>query len=105
MGTYTSSEAQIRMVKIDTDNESVTIKNLGTSTVDISGYWMCSLFNYQSLGSITPIHGNYNFGQNEEVEISATSINLNDTSADVGLYSSSSFSSSAAIVDFFQYRS
>jgi len=44
--------AQIRILKADTSNGHVTIKNFSTTTtVDISNYKFCASFNYSSLAT------------------------------------------------------
>lgn len=96
--------SQIKMVWIDPVDETVIIKNFGSSTVDVSSYWMCSLLAYQSLSTVSIVNGtDFLLEPNEEVKILVTTISFNDSAADIGLYSSSAFGSSVAIVDFFQY--
>lgn len=96
---------QVRIVQVDPASDTITIHNFGVSTVDISSYWFCSLFSYIQLnsGSLTIVTGSLNLNSNSEVIISGFS--LNNSAADLGLYSSSTFGSTSAMQDFTQWGS
>lgn len=96
------SVSQIRITEVNLSDQKITVKNFGGSTVDISSYWTCSRFGYGELSGMTIVNGDFNLEGGEEVEFSS-SVDLNTTSADLGIYSSRSFGSSAAMVDFLQW--
>ena len=83
-------------------NDLVGIKNLGGSTVDISSWWLCSRFGYAQVSSLTVVSGNTNLAPGDTVVLSGFA--LDNMVADLGLYSSSDFSSTAAVGDFVQWR-
>lgn len=97
--------AQIKIIKLDTSTEKITIKNFGSSDVNIQDYRICSLFTYRTLSSLTIVSGDFNLSENEEVEI-MSNFNINDTAADFGLYlATGAFSDAASMVDFLQWGS
>jgi len=93
--------AQIRFVEVDPIDDTATIQNFGASTIDIGDYWICTLFVYTQLNSFTVDSGSLNLTSGATVTISG--LNLRDSDADIDLYTSRSFGSSTAIVDFIQW--
>ncbi|WP_353776956.1 T9SS type A sorting domain-containing protein [Winogradskyella sp. 3972H.M.0a.05] len=102
------SFSQIRMIEVDPSTERVKVKNFGGTTVDISSYRVCTLFNYAGsapLSSMTLLSGDFNLEPNAEVEFTSAAA-MNDTAADFCLYlGSGSFGSPSAMVDFVQWGS
>jgi len=93
--------AQIRLVAVDPGNDKVTIQNFGTTTVPISDYWFCTLLVYDQLNSFTIDSGSLNLTAGSSVTLSG--LNLRDSDADLGLYTSRSFGSATAMEDFMQW--
>ena len=95
-----SLNAQIRLLTVVPSTSTVTIKNFGRSTVDISGYRFCSLFNYSS----NLDNGNtVNLAAGAEVVIVWQNL---QSEADLGLYlPTGGFGSSTSMVDFTQWGS
>lgn len=100
------SSAQFRIVEVNPEADTVTIKSFETSTLDIGSYRLCSLFGYRTLSSeTTVVSGSLNLAPNEEVTLSVPGF-LNNTAADLGLYlPTGSFGSSASMIDFTQWGS
>ena len=101
----TYSNAQIRLVEVNPGTDRVTIKNFGASTVDISTYWFCSLFDYDQLSTLTVVTGSLNLASGATVVISGSSVALlRDSDADLGLYiNNSNFGSASNMIDFMQW--
>lgn len=103
------SNAQIRLLKVDTGNGQITIKNFGGTTVDITGYRFCARITYSGgqLNSGMIVSGDLNLSPNEEVIVSWNVIlSSTATNSDLGLYlPTGAFSSAAAMVDFTQWGS
>lgn len=98
-----SSYSQVRITEVNPPSQSIKIKNFGASAIDISSYWICSRIRYGVISNMTILNGDYNLGENEEVEFTS-SVDLDNTSADLGLYSvSGSFGSPTAMLDFLQW--
>ncbi len=98
----TSSDIVFQEVRFN-QNDRIELVNLGSSTVDISAFWLCSRFSYAQLSSLTLESGSLNLAAGDSVILSGFS--LNDTEADLGLFSTNSFGSSSAILDFLQWGS
>lgn len=100
--TYSSHlNAQIRLIEVNPSANTVTIKNFGTSMVSISNYWFCSLFNYNQLNTLTIDSGSLNLTSGATVKFSG--VNLRDSDADLGLYTTNTFGVAAAMEDFMQW--
>lgn len=97
------ANAQYRITQVFPADDTITIKNIGSTTEDISTYRLCSLFDYTSLAALTVESGSLNLAPNEEVVLVASGY-LNNTAADLGLYlPTGNFGVAANMVDFMQY--
>jgi len=101
------ASAQIRMTNVDPASSLITIRNFGSTTVNIQQYRLCALFEYSSLSgpSVTLTNGILNLAPGATVTIEwAASSGFNPTASDLGLYMPmGSFSDPANMVDFMQY--
>lgn len=98
---FSNLTAQVRILKLDPATNSVTLKNFGSSNVPISGYWFCNFPSYAQVSNMTAVAS---LDPGEEVDI-ASSVNFATGNGEFGLYTSSSFSSSAAMIDYVQWGS
>jgi len=96
--------AQVRIVEVDPATERVKLHNYGSTTVNVSNYWFCTLFLYGQLNGMTVLSGSLNLAPGADVEVTSN-VALDNTAADLGLYSSASFASSTAMQDFTQWGS
>ena len=108
----TSSYAQIRLTSVDPVTKQVTIRNFGSSDVDISGYRLCSHLTYtvdlNSDANVSVVTGDLLLSQDESVTVQwSTSNGLDVDGRDLGLYlpglPSVGFNDPAQMVDFMQY--
>ncbi|WP_161555185.1 CHRD domain-containing protein [Dokdonia sinensis] len=82
---------------------TVELKNNGTNSVDLTNYWLCERPIYNRVGDLNIASGNVANLQPGEILV-IDNFNIIDGVADeVALYSSASFSSTNAIVDFVQW--
>lgn len=103
-------QAVIRMVSVDTGNDAIIIENLGDSTLDISGYWLClGPGEYNALSDYS-IVGDLELDQTEGVIVDISSGTggipaLPDANGGLGLFSTNSFGSSSPdiLVDYIQW--
>ncbi len=99
--------SQIKLTYVNPINDQIKIKNFGSGSVDITNYRFCALFEYANIaiGNVTIVAGDLNLSPLEEVTLTWNAgSGFNTTASDLGLYlPSGAFSSSAAMVDFFQY--
>ncbi len=95
----------IRIVYVNPATDVIHIKNFGTSTFDISGYRLCSEFNYTgdlTSAPVTLISGSLNLAPGDTAKLSGWP--LTDNAADLGLYrASGAFSDTASMLDFLQW--
>ena len=117
-GVYTVMAAEPQAPQVDTDivinevyylgdstQDWVELKNTGSDTIDISAWLFCAQFNYsfQTLAGLTLLDGDdLILGPGEIVTLRAWT-DLNNTSSDLGLYTSTSFTSPGAMVDYVQW--
>ncbi len=101
------AHAQLKFISINPATDEIGIKNFGSTTIDISTYRLCALFEYKTLNQpgISLVTGDFNLSPGEQVLFTwNASTGFNTTASDMGLYlPSGSFSSAAAMVDFMQY--
>ncbi|MCD2260984.1 hypothetical protein KWG70_17330, partial [Psychroserpens sp. XSD401] len=98
-------QAQIVINEVK-ENGSVELKNLGATTIDVSTYWLCDVPSYRQLNSssITVETGSLNIAPDAILEISGFNF-IDSADGELGLYSTNSFGSSSAIVDYIQWGS
>jgi 1,4-alpha-glucan branching enzyme len=104
---FLHSQAMIRFTYVNPTTNEIRIKNFGASTVNISTYRFCALFEYANLSqpSVTIVDGDMNLSPGESVTLAwNSSSGFNTTSSDLGLYlGTGNFADPASMVDFFQY--
>ncbi|MEL6698783.1 MAG: T9SS type A sorting domain-containing protein [Bacteroidota bacterium] len=99
---FTSAQVVINEVQYGSSS-TIELKNVGSSTVDVSNWWLCYLFTYRQLSaSNITVTGNTMMAPGDIVTISGSGLSLG-TSSDLGIYNSSSFGSSTAMEDFVQW--
>lgn len=96
-----SMQSQVRLITLDEQKDIVTIKNFGSTTVDISNWWFCALFQYAQLKNLTTESGSLQLTPNSSVSLSGFAIT--DAASDFGLYATNLFSIASEIRDFTQW--
>ena len=89
----------VRISRLDPATNSVTLKNFGSSDVNISGYWFCNFPAYAQVSNMTSTSL---LAPGEEINI-ASSINFATADGEFGLYNTNSFASTAAMEDYIQW--
>ncbi len=85
------------------ENNTVELKNIGSATVDISTYWLCDFPAYDQLSTLNIVCGSLNLAAGEVVAFDDWSIDANDS--ELGLYTTNSFGSSTALIDYVEWGS
>ncbi len=98
-----SLEAQVVVNEI-TDDGTVELKNLGNTAVNTSTFWLCNFPAYVQIQNTTLVCGNMMLGAGEIMAVSA-SLNFDGTDGEMGLYTSNSFASASAIIDYVEWGS
>ncbi len=102
MASLSFGQAKMRIV--DPASGDVTITNFSPSaTVDMSGWWLCNFPAYTLLADQSPT-GSLILAPGEEVTVSST-VGINPTDAELGLFNTNSFGSAAAMEDYIQWGS
>lgn len=83
--------------------EWVELLNTGTETIDVATWWLCARFDYRQLSALPILVGNDLLLDPSEIVVVAAGMDLQDTASDLGLYTTSSFASATAMVDFVQW--
>ena len=97
--TNLNAQENVRILKLDPATNSVTLKNFGDANATITGYWFCVRPAYAQLDGMTTTT---TLAPGEEVDI-ASSINAPVSNGEFALYTSPSFGSSSAMIDFLQW--
>ncbi len=99
----TVSRAQIRIVFLDPVDKAFSLKNFGSTDVDVASLRMCHNFDYPDVSSLDILEGDLVLSENEEVKLSLPTLG---SESDLGLYKSSgSFSLAENLLDFVQFGS
>ncbi|MBI1930104.1 hypothetical protein HYR99_38375, partial [Candidatus Poribacteria bacterium] len=102
-GIVSQADAQVVLTEVDYHNDFIEITNMGASTVNISDWQLCSLFNYRKISALTVVKGSMNLEPGGVIVLSGFA--LNDVAGDLGLYSSGNFASALAMESFVQWGS
>ncbi|MEW7290527.1 hypothetical protein [Aquimarina sp. 2304DJ70-9] len=83
------------------DDNLIELLNNGDASINLASYWLClGPGRYLNIGSTTPVSGSIELGAGEFLVINWSQLR---DSEGLGLYSTDSFTSSDAIVDFVQW--
>ena len=98
------SFGQVKMRLVDPASGEVTLRNYSPSaTIDMSGWWLCNFPAYTLLADQSPT-GSLILAPGAEVTVTST-VNINPTDSELGLYNTNSFGSAAAMEDYIQWGS
>lgn len=92
-----------RLYRLDAAEHTARIRNFGSTTVDISSYWFCSMFSYIPLASLPVLEGSLVLGAGDEALLQWSAIDAGPR--DFALYEVPNFSDSNAMVDFAEWGS
>ncbi len=84
-------------------NDRIEFKNLGPNSIDISKWWACSLQDYIQIADMEVVTGSTNLQSGATVVVSG--FLLDDTAADLGLYSAGDFPNPEPMEAFVQWGS
>ena len=99
------AQSAVVISEIDFNNNIVEIANTGTTAVDLSSYWFCNVPTYRQATdsgfsiAASSTASSLTVGVGEVLVLNITD-NLAASNGEFGLYSSASFGSAAAIVDY-----
>ncbi len=82
--------------------DMIELKNLGSAPVDVSTWWTCSFPTYNQISSLTVVSGSTTIPAGGLLVLSGHDMIDN---GELGLYTTNTFTSSAAIVDYIEWGS
>ncbi len=88
----------------DSSTDWVELKNTGSQTIDISGWYFCSRFNYRAVEQQTILVGDDFMLEPDEIIVVTAGLDLDaDQGSDLNLYINNGFGNPANMVDFLQW--
>ena len=106
VNSFNSSEdptTTVRLTAVNSITGEITMTNIGNTTFDITGFWLCDQPSYTALNNLTPTAGNYILAMGESVTVVWGTL-MGNPDGEVALYNTNSFGSSLAVEDYFQYE-
>jgi hypothetical protein len=97
------SASDVRISFIDPGINQVILTNLGDASVNVAGHWLCNFPNYDQILNLTILSGSTSLSPGASVTIEWDGMPGAD--GECGYYSTNSFMSSAAIVDYVEWGS
>ncbi len=82
---------------------TIELKNVGSSTVDVSSYWLCQFPNYQRLDNLDLDCGDLTMEPGEILAVNNFNAVNNPADGEVGLYLNNNFGSADAILDYVEW--
>ncbi|MFQ5602580.1 MAG: FlgD immunoglobulin-like domain containing protein [bacterium] len=97
-----SAQVRINEVLLSSSGNQVELKNFGDVAVDVSGWFLCSRFNYPAIATLTVLSGSRTIPPGGLLALGG--LTLNNASADLGLYTTNSnFAIPDNMEDFVQW--
>lgn len=103
MGLSVSGQSDVRLTYVDLGSTEVTLTNMGNMSQNVSTYWLCNFPAYMMISTLFISSGDLELSPGESVTVIFTP--TSGANGEVGLYTSNTFSSSAAMLDYFQWGS
>jgi len=94
-------DVRINEISYTGSEDIIELKNYGSEAVDVSNFFMCSLFAYKRVGELQIMSGSFTIPAGGILLVCG--FELNDFVADLALYSSNAFEDPEAMLDFLQY--
>ncbi len=101
-GAVDDGPAQVVINEI-IEGSGVELKNIGSESIDISSYWLCDFPAYDRLDDLVINCGSLLLEPGESITVITDDISVDGDDGEMGLYTSNSFSSSAAIIDYVEW--
>jgi len=98
------SQAEIVLNEIYPNSNQIELKNIGNSSTNVGSYWFCNFPSYTQVQNATIVSGSLDMAPGD-ILLVETSVSFNATDAEMGLYTSSNFGSSNAMIDYVEWGS
>ena len=83
---------------------TIELKNIGTTTVDVSGYWLCDFPAYQQISNSSLDCGNSVMAPGDILAVNDFNV-VSAADGEMGLYNTNSFGSASALEDYVEWGS
>lgn len=95
-----TAESNVRIFKVNPDDDKIYLKNFGDLAQDVSTYWICNRRNYAEVNTLTS-SADLILDPDEMIELDRA---LSGDFSDVALYlNNASFADASNLIDFMQY--
>lgn len=108
-GTALAADEDIAINEVfytgDANTDWAELINTGPDPVDVTGWWWCSRFAYHQINPFDVIGDADLILQPGEIVAFRVIMNMNDSAADLGIYTINNFGDPNAMIDFMQWGS
>ena len=93
----------ITELQLCTPQQQIELYNPGTSTIDLTNWYLCNGTTYQQIGGLTPVSGSIMLGAGQYLVLTWSGINI--TSGEIALYNTNAdYTNANNIKDYVQYN-
>lgn len=97
------AQSDVRITGVNTGSQTVTLTNLGDASESIGNHWLCNFPAYDQLNSLPVLGGSLSLMPGASVTVSWSDASGGD--GECGYYSTNTFTSAAAMIDYFEWGS
>lgn len=97
------SQAQIIINEFQPETNTIELKNIGASTVDVSSYEACSFPVYNAMEDLTLVSGSLSMAPGDILVVSGHAMGVADD--ELGIYSTPSYTNPDAMTDYVEWGS
>lgn len=97
------SQAQVIINEFQPETNTIELKNIGSTTVDVSSYEACSFPVYDAMEDLTLVSGSLNMAPGDILVVSGHTMGVADD--ELGIYSTPSYTNPDAMMDYVEWGS
>jgi len=103
LGNFSNLSAQVVINEIKAGG-TIELKNIGSTTIDVSSYWLCDFPSYQQVSNSALDCGSAMMAPGDLLTVNNFNV-VDESDGEMGLYSNNSFGNAASMLDYVEWGS